>query len=69
MQSVSSLIAGDDGLPAEEVGAWATEKHNYLKRYLDISKAARKRFLGTAKAGATLIHLFGGTGRARIREK
>ena len=68
MKSASSLIAGDDGLLAEEVGAWAIEKHNYLKRYLDISRAARKKFLGAGKAGATFIDLFGGTGRARIRE-
>src|SRR5947207_15108641 len=68
MKSSGTLIAGDDGLPAEEVGAWATEKHNYLKRYLDISRATRKKFLGEKKAGATFIDLFAGTGRARIRE-
>lgn len=62
------LIQGDDGLPAEEVGAWAVEKHNYLARYLDISRGARQKFLGARKAGATFIDLFCGTGRARIRE-
>lgn len=31
------LIDGDDGLPADEVGVWAKEKHTYLKRYLDIA--------------------------------
>jgi three-Cys-motif partner protein len=63
-----SLIQGDDGLPAEEVGAWTIEKHNYLRRYLDISRGARQKFLGPRKAGATFIDLFCGTGRARIRE-
>jgi three-Cys-motif partner protein len=68
MASAAPLIQGDDGLPAEEDGAWAIEKHNYLGRYLDISRGARQKFLGPRKAGATFIDLFCGTGRARIRE-
>jgi three-Cys-motif partner protein len=68
MPSVSALIEGDDGLLAEEVGAWTLEKHNYLQRYLAISGGARKKFLGERKAGATFIDLFCGTGRARVRE-
>ncbi len=68
MTSPTELITGDDGLPAAEVGVWAVEKHNYLRRYLDISSATRKKFLGPGKAGATFIDLFSGTGRARIRE-
>jgi three-Cys-motif partner protein len=55
-------------LPAEEVGAWTIEKHNYLRRYLDISRGARKKYLGARKAGATFIDLSCGTGRARVRE-
>src|SRR3984893_8938678 len=62
------LIEGDDGLPGEEVHVWAIEKHKYLKRYLDISRAVRKKFLGNGNAGATYIDLFCGTGRGRIRE-
>lgn len=68
MARVSSLIQGDDGLPAEEVGEGAIEKHNYLRRYLDISRGVRQKFLGPRKAGASFIDLFCGTGRARIRE-
>lgn len=68
MASEARLVQGDDGLPAEEVGAWAVEKHNYLRRYLDISRGARQKFLGSRGAGATFIDLFCGTGRARIRE-
>jgi three-Cys-motif partner protein len=68
MPPPAPLIAGDDGLPAEEVGVWAIEKHNYLKRYLDISRGARRKFLGPAKAGASFIDLFCATGRARVRE-
>ena len=68
MKSARRLIEGDDGLPAEEVGIWAVEKHKFLKRYLDISRATRQKFLGDGNAGATYIDLFCSTGRARIRE-
>lgn len=46
-----SQIDGDDGLPADEVGVWVKEKHTYLKRYLDISRATRKKYIGDRKAG------------------
>jgi len=36
---MGKLIDGDDGLPAEEVGIWAKEKHDYLCRYIDISRS------------------------------
>jgi three-Cys-motif partner protein len=62
------LVDTDDGLPAEEVGAWAKEKHDLLRRYVDISRAVRGRFLGQGKAGATYIDLFCGPGRARVRK-
>lgn len=52
-----------------EVGSWVPdEKHERLKRYIDISRAARKKFLGRGKAGATYIDLLAGPGKARIRE-
>lgn len=62
------VIDGDDGLLADEVGEWAKEKHSYLMRYLDISRAARKKFVGNGKAGAVYFDLFCGTGRSRIRD-
>lgn len=65
---MGQLIDGDDGLPAEEVGVWAKEKHDYLCRYLDISRAARKKWTGQGKAGATYIDLFCGPGRCQVRE-
>lgn len=61
------LIAGDDGLPADEVGVWAKEKHTYLKRYLDISRSTRKKYTGDRKGGAIYFDLFCGTGRSKIR--
>ena len=62
------LIDGDDGLPATEVGEWAKQKHEFLRRYLDISSAARKKFLNGRSRSATFIDLFCGPGRARIKE-
>lgn len=61
------LIVGDDGLLADEVGVWAKEKHTYLRRFLDISRAARKKFIGDRKGGAVYFDLFCGTGRSKIR--
>jgi three-Cys-motif partner protein len=65
---MGSLIDGDDGLPTEEVGIWAKEKHDRLRRYLDISRGTRKKWLGPGKAGTTFIDLFCGPGRARVKE-
>ena len=57
----------DDGLPVDEVGSWATEKHDRLRKYIDASRAARRKFVdGTG--GATYIDLYCGTGRAVVRE-
>jgi three-Cys-motif partner protein len=60
-------IDGDDGLLADDVGEWATEKHSYLKRYVEISSAARKKYIGPSKGGAVYFDLFRATGRSRIR--
>jgi len=65
---MGKLIDGDDGLPAEEVGVWAKEKHDCLCRYIDISRRAREKYLGSGKAGATYIDLFCGPGRCRVRD-
>lgn len=69
---MGKLIEGDDGMPAEEVGSWAKEKHDYLCRYIDISRAARAKYLakyiGDLKGGATFIDLFCGPGRCQVRE-
>ena len=62
------LIDGDVGLRATEVGEWAKQKHEFLRRYLDISSAARKKFLNGRSRSATFIDLFCGPGRARIKE-
>lgn len=57
----------DDGLPLDEVGAWAKDKHDRLRKYVDISRAARRKFV-QGSGGATYIDLYCGAGRAIIRE-
>lgn len=65
---MGELIDGDDGLPAEDVGAWAKEKHTYLCRYIDISRSVRRQFIGPTRAGASYIDPFCGPGRGRVRD-
>jgi three-Cys-motif partner protein len=60
-------MSDDDVLPLDEVGAWAKEKHERLRRYVDISRAVRRKFL-QGGGGATYIDLFCGSGRALIRD-
>lgn len=58
----------EDGFLREIVGAWATEKHERLERYLNISRYARRRFLTGPSKSATYIDLFCGTGQGRVRD-
>lgn len=68
-----TLICPLDGLIASEVGVWTKEKHEYLRRYIQISNRVRKKFLtdlsnpSTYTAGATYIDLFCGSGRSKIK--
>jgi three-Cys-motif partner protein len=57
----------DDGLPLDEVGAWTKDKHERLRKYVDASRAARRKFV-QGRGGATYIDLFCGSGRAVVRE-
>jgi three-Cys-motif partner protein len=56
-----------DGLPLDEVGIWAKDKHDRLRKYIDISRAARRKFV-QGSGGATYIDLYSGAGRAVVRE-
>lgn len=61
-------VADDGGLSLQCVGAWAQDKHDYLRRYIGATRAVRARYLppeGTG--GAAFIDLFAGPGRARVR--
>jgi three-Cys-motif partner protein len=57
----------DDGLPLDEVGPWAKDKHELLRKYVDISRAVRRKFV-QGGGGATYIDLYCGRGRAVIRD-
>lgn len=56
-------LTDEDGLPASEVGAWSVDKHERLRRYVDASRAARRKY-----ASRTYIDLYSGPGRSRIRD-
>jgi len=66
----------DDEFPISEVGEWAKEKHERLRKFVNISRYARQKYVDPAKSklqggavgGATYIDLFSGPGRSRIRE-
>jgi three-Cys-motif partner protein len=60
-------VLGDDGFMVDDVGAWAKEKHERLRRYVDISRAARRKFV-EGSGGTTYIDLYCGAGQSIIRE-
>ncbi len=68
-----TLTCPRDGLIVSEVGIWAKEKHEYLRRYIEISSKARVKYILDANnpekytAGATYIDLFCGSGRSRVK--
>ena len=71
----NSTVANDpDGLPAQCVGAWASEKHDILQRFVEATAQARAGFDGTRRredtpiGGTGYIDLYAGPGRARVRE-
>jgi three-Cys-motif partner protein len=56
-----------DSLIVSEVGSWATEKHDRLRKYIEASRGARAKFLrpkGTS--GASYIELYAGAGRSLV---
>jgi three-Cys-motif partner protein len=61
------MLLDDDGLPLNEVGAWAKEKHERLRKYVDISRGVRRKWV-QGSGGATFIDLYCGSGRAIIRD-
>ncbi len=64
----------EDGLPiAEDVGEWASEKHERLRKYIDITRETRRKYTDPSRpakyrGGATYIDLFCGPGRAKVRD-
>lgn len=52
-----------DGLPISEVHAWALEKHERLRRYVNAARAARRKY-----SSRCYVDLFCGPGRSRVIE-
>ena len=61
------LELGSDLLPVQCVGPWVEEKYSFLERYIDATRAARKKF--TNKGNSVYIDLFSGPGRCIIKRK
>jgi three-Cys-motif partner protein len=53
-----------DGMRTELVGPWSREKHDRLRKYVDITRKTRAKF---AQSGSTYLDLYCGPGRAKIR--
>ncbi len=51
----------------DDVGPWAADKHEYLQRYIEISRCVRRKWQPPEGAGATYIDLFCGSGKCRVR--
>lgn len=60
-------MAPEDGAD-KEVGWWAREKYDRITAYVEASHAARRKWLGPGKAGATYIDPFCGYPEGRIRD-
>ncbi len=59
----------DQGLITDEVGAWAKEKHERLRKYIVASGPARRKYLPPQnEGGASYIDLYCGSGHAGIRD-
>lgn len=60
---------GPDGLPVQCVGVWSTDKHHYLRQYINATRAVRAKFLAPkGRGGAAFIDIFAGPGMLRVRD-
>jgi three-Cys-motif partner protein len=57
-----------DGLIVGEVGPWAAEKHDRLRKYIEASSGARAKFLPPKGAGSSYIELYSGAGRSLVKD-
>jgi three-Cys-motif partner protein len=57
----------NDGLIVDIVGAWAAEKHERLRKYIDAAHGARAKYLRPrGSGGAAYVELFSGPGRSFV---
>lgn len=61
-----SVVDPVDGLPLACVGDWAEDKHSRVRKYVDISRKARQKYIN-GLGGASYIDPYCGPARARIR--
>lgn len=67
LKNGNCIIPGSDNLPVQCVGPWVENKYFFLEKYLNISRAARKKF--SEKENAVFIDLFSGPGKCYINSK
>lgn len=48
---------GDDGLPVQCVSAWARDKHDILRRYIEATRTTRGKYLSPNPGGAAFVDL------------
>jgi len=60
-------VPAEDGLPAQCVGFWASDKYFFLDRYLSATSEARRMFAD--KGNAVFIDLFCGPGKCIVRDE
>jgi three-Cys-motif partner protein len=61
-----SVETGEDGLPRTIVGEWSREKHERLVKYVDITRAVRRKWRNW-EGETTYIELFCGPGQSKIK--
>src|SRR5258705_11083847 len=68
MARKSIRVDPDDGLIIGEVGPWAAEKHERLRKYVDAAGKARAKYVPpVGRASASYIELYSGAGRSLIK--
>ncbi len=69
MAKKAAKVDPDDGISVGEVGPWAVDKHERLRKYIQASHGARQRYLPpTNDGGASYIELYSGAGRSVIKD-
>jgi len=60
-------VPGGDGLPVQCVGPWAENKYFFLERYIDATRAARKKY--TDNGNSVFVDMFSGPGRCVVQNE
>jgi three-Cys-motif partner protein len=69
LENGNCTVAGPDGRAVQCVGIWATDKHHYLRQYIQATWGVRAKYLKPrGHGGAAFIDLFAGPGMLRVRD-